>query len=305
MITGATKPGSDYFLDGLNSIRNKEALTERQISSGYRIQTAADSPTEITDLVRLNGQLAANQTQTQNFGRLSTELQSADQGISTVISAVESAKTLGLQGGTATSTADSRQAIAAQVQGLISQVVGVANTSVEGRYIFAGDSDTVTPYQSDSSSAFGYSYQGAASSTRQVLDGTGHSLYAAATAQQLFDHRDTSGQPDASSVLTGLQNLVTALQSNTGIDTAVSSLETASTYLNGQLSQVGTSEQELTAAQNLAATQKTDLQTALSGIRDTDISQAAIDLNTEKVAESAAVAAEGGGSQKTLFDYLG
>lgn len=305
MITAATKPGADFFLDGLSKIRAKEALTQRQISSGFRIETAADSPTEISDLVNVNSQLSANKALSQNLGRLNTELQSADQGISTVITALESAKTLGLQGATGTSTQDSRQAGAIQVQNLIAQVIGVANTSVEGRYIFGGDTDTVTPYQQSSTSPFGYSYQGGATSSRQVNDGSGHSLYAASTAQQLFDHQDSTGSPDSSSVLTGLQNLVTALQSNTGIDTAVAALETASSYLNGQLAQVGTAEQGVTAAQEQAATAKVDLQTTLSGIRDTDISQAAIDLNTERAAESAAIAAEGGGSQKTLFDYLG
>lgn len=306
MITGASTPGTDWFLNGLNNTRSAEAVTERQISSGFRIASAADSPGEITDLVGLDASLAQNKVAQQNYSRVKAEFDTADQVLSNGISIVESARALGLQGANTSADTSTRQGLASQVQGLINQVVSLGNTSVSGRYIFSGDTSNVVPFQADATAAPGYSYQGAASSTRQVLDTNGSPLPGTPTAQQIFDHRDATGQPASDNVLYALQNLVTALQSNpSGIPDAVTALQGASTYLNQQQSGIGVASQGLAAATQQASTLNTNIQTSISSIRDTDVTQAAINLSTEKVAESAALAAEGGLSHKSLFDFIG
>lgn len=305
MISGASTPGTNWFLSGLENVKAREAVTQRQISSGYRIESAADSPSQISDLVGLTSHLSTNEVSQQNFTRLKSELDAVDQSLSSTISIVDSARSLGLQAANSFATPAVRQSIAAQVQGLLQQVVSISNTSVEGRYIFSGDTTNVIPFKTDATTPVGFSYQGSATATRQVVDLNGGTIYSGSVGSQIFDHRDSLGVPAVDNLLTGLQNLADAITNNTGIPDAVTALQTASAYLNQQQTGIGASLQRLTAAQSQAATQSTRLQTTISGIRDTDITQAAIDLNTEKVAESASLAAQGGVSRKSLFDYIG
>lgn len=306
MITGASTPGTNWFLNGLNNIKSQEAVTQRQISSGIRLATAADSPGDVSDLIDLNSSLSRNETSQQNYARAKAELDTADQVISSGISIVESARTFGLQGANTSATPEVRNSLAAQVMGLIQQVVSLGNTSVSGRYIFSGDTDNVIPLQADPAATTGYSYAGASSSTRQVLDGNGTPLFTLPTAQQLFDARDSSAQPVAGNVLNALQNLADALQNNpAGLPDAVTALQSASTYLNQQQSSNGASLQNLASALQQAQSANTSIRTSISSVRDTDITQAATDLNMEKVAESASLAAQGGMSHKSLFDFIG
>ena len=305
MISGASTPGTNWFLNGLENVKAREAVTQRQISSGYRIESAADSPSQISDLVGLTSNLSTNEVSQQNFTRLKSELDAVDQSFSSTISIVDSARSLGLQAANSFATPAVRQSIAAQVQGLLQQVVSISNTSVEGRYIFSGDTTNVIPFKTDTTTPVGFSYQGSATATRQVADLNGGIIYSGSVGSQIFDRRDSLGVPTADNLLTGLQNLADAITNNTGIPDAVTALQTASAYLNQQQTGVGASLQRLTAAQSQAGTQSTRLKTSISGIRDTDITQAAIDLNTEKVAESASLAAQGGVSRKSLFDYIG
>ena len=90
-----------------------------------------------------------------------------------------------------------------------------------------------------------------------------------------------------------------------GIAAAVTSLQSASDYLGQQQAYYGTAEQSITSEQNNSASQSTALQAQISGIRDTNVTQAASDLTEESTAQTAAYSAEAEISPKSLFDYLG
>jgi flagellin-like hook-associated protein FlgL len=134
----------------------------------------------------------------------------------------------------------------------------------------------------------------------------GQPVYQGLTAREIFDPVDSSGAPTANNTFAALQSLQVALQNNdpAGITNALTSLESASAYLNQQQAYYGAAEQRITSEQNNAANQITALQTQIGGIRDTDVVQAATNLTQESTDQSAALGAEAEISKKTLFDYL-
>jgi flagellin-like hook-associated protein FlgL len=141
-----------------------------------------------------------------------------------------------------------------------------------------------------------------------IVNTQGETVYQPLTAQQIFDPVDATGAPTANNTFAALQSLETALKTNnqSGAADAVTSLQTASTYVGQQQAYYGASEQRLTSEQTIAANQVTALQTQIGGIRDTNVAQAATDLTQESADQTAAVSAESEISQqKTLFDYLG
>jgi len=193
------------------------------------------------------------------------------------------------------------------VQGIQQQLVSIANTSVDNRYIFGGDQDQTAPYQYDAASATGVDRLTPQTSTRVIVDPTGQTVYQPLTAQQIFDPDDATGAPTANNTFAALQSLYTALQANDqpGIATALTSLQSASTYVNQQQAYYGAAEQRLTNESNDVANLVTNLQARIGNIRDTNVAQAATDLTQESTDQSAALGAEAEISPKTLFDYLG
>ena len=305
MTVNSAAIGADWFLNGLAHLQSQELQTQQQLSSGYAVTTAADNPAATQDLVDLGSSLTIAQSYQSNLGNVQAETSSADTALSSAITLIQSAQSLGTEGANSTATPSQQQNLATQIQSIQQQLVGLANTQVGGRYIFGGDHDQTAPYQYDAASAEGVDALTTASSTRQIVNPGGQVVYQSLTAGTIFDP-SSNGSPTAANTFAALQSLQTALQTNdtAGVSTALASLATASTWLNQQQVHYGTAEQRLTSEQNTVATQITALQTGIGGIRDANVAQDATQLTQESTDQQATMAAQAEVPQKSLFDYL-
>ena len=306
MTISSASIGADWFLNGTATLQREQNKTERQISSGFRIQDAADSPSQTPELIGLGSGLAAQQTFQTNLDQIQAETNGADAALDSGIKLIESSRTIALQGAGTNATATDRQNLAVQIQGIQQQLVSLANTSVEGRYIFGGDQDASAPYQLNAASTSGVDKLTAQTATRVVSDPSGQPIFQSRTASTIFDHQSTTGTPASDNAFAALQNLQIALTNNDspGIANALTSLQGVSTWLNQQQASYGVDGQRIAQEQTGAAAQVTSLQARISAIRDTDIVQAATDLTQESTAQSAAFAAQAQIPHKSLFDYL-
>jgi len=306
-VVGGTSPGTAWFLQGVSVLQSQETQVQRELSSGYQVQDASDAPAQTPELVGLGSSLAQVQAWQTNLTRVQAEANTADQSLGTAITLVQNAQTLAAQGANTTTTAATRQTLAGQIQAIQQQLVGIAATTVEGRYIFGGDNDGSAPYQYDASSATGVDQLTAQTSTRTVTNPSGQTIYQPLSAQRIFDPVDNTGAPTANNTFAALQSLVTALNANdtAGVTSSIGALSTASAYLNQQQAYYGTAEQRITSEQNVSANQATELQVQIGAIRDTNTTQAATELTQLATDQSAAYAAQAAIPVKSLFDYLG
>jgi flagellar hook-associated protein 3 FlgL len=181
-------------------------------------------------------------------------------------------------------------------------MVGLANTSVNNRFIFAGDTDQTQPYTFDITQPDPVStYQGSAS-TRTIQAPNGTTFPVALSAQQIFDSTDPT-----TNVFTSINNMVTALNSNdqSAISTANSAMPGVSTYLNSQLAFYGTAQDAISSATTSAATLVTQLQTQISGMQDADETQSILNLTQAQTEQQAALQSFQQIPRTSLFDYLG
>lgn len=297
--------GTNWFLDGLSTLQSRELTTQRQLSSGYKVQSAADDPVQTRSLIDLGSSLSTAQTYQSTLSNVTAEATTADQSLSTAITLLENARSIAVQAASSIATAADRQNYSAQILGIQQQFVALANTTVNGRYIFGGDADQSPPYQLDSTSPTGVTALTSSPSTRLIVNPAGQVVYQSATAATIFDS-SSAGVPTANNVFAALQSLQVALQANdqTGIGTALTSLESGSNWLNQQQVSYGAAQNLVTAEQSGTANQITAIQTQISGIRDTDITAAATDLAQETTAQSAAYGAQAEIGHKSLFDYI-
>ncbi len=300
-------PGTAWFLEGIASLQARQTQVQNEISSGYQVQSAADAPGQAQDLVILGSSLAATQNYQDNLTRVQAEASTADQALGSAISLLQSARTLAANGANTISSAADRQTLAQQVQSIQQQLISISNTTTEGRYIFGGDADQTPPYQYDAASPTGVDQLTSTPATRVITGLQGQTVFQGLTAQQIFDPVDNTGQPTPVNAFATLQSLVTALNANnlSGISAAASALSDVSDYLNQQQAYYGAAEQRLTNEQTSASDQVAALQTRISGIRDTDVTQAATDLTQLSTDQAAAYSAEAAIPRKSLFDYLG
>src|SRR5258708_40290411 len=119
---GPERIGIAWFLNGIANLQQQEARTERELSSGFRINDASDSPSQTPELIELGSSLAAAQTWQTNIATVQTETTAADQAIGAGISLIQTAETLAAQGNNTSNPAATAQTLAAEVQGIQQQL---------------------------------------------------------------------------------------------------------------------------------------------------------------------------------------
>jgi flagellar hook-associated protein 3 FlgL len=214
---------------------------------------------------------------------------------------VERAQTLSAQGANGTATAQDRIEIAGEIGAILQRLAGVADTSVEGRYIFSGDADQQSPYAIDLTQTNPVSaYQGSAA-TRQVQNWDGARITIGKTAQEIFD---TPNQQQ--NVFGVVASLRTALLNNdqAGVTSAATDLQTSGAYLNLQVAFYGNLQNQVDAGLASSKTRETQLQASLSGIEDADLTKSITELNQASLQQQTALQSRARIPRTTLFDYL-
>ena len=295
-------PAALSFLNGLNLIQQRAQLAQQQMTTGLKINAVSDAPDQIATLYQTRSELSETQQIDTNLSRVQTEVNTAESTLNSAVSLVERAQTLASQGETGTATPQTRQDVAGELGGILQQLVSAANTTVDGRYIFAGDSDQQPPYSIDLTQTNPISaYQGSAS-TRQIQGADGTTFAVAKTAQDIFD--DPTGQ---NNIFSSINNLRLALLNNdqAAIDAALPNVMSAGTYINQQLAFYGTAQNRVTSETDFAKNYQTQLQTQLSGIQDADLAQAITEMQQAQTQETAALASRAQLPRTSLFNYLG
>ena len=165
-------------VNAMNSQQAKMLQTQQQLGSGLRILKPSDDPAAAVKVLDLNATIAKT-TQFQNNiatarGRLNIE----ESALTTSGNILDRAKELTIQGMNATLNASDRLSIKTEVDQLIQEMAGVANTkNANGEFIFSGDLATIPAFAQNATTG-DYVYQGGPQQrvmqigpSRQVADG--------------------------------------------------------------------------------------------------------------------------------------
>jgi flagellar hook-associated protein 3 FlgL len=132
---------STVFSNQTLAIENLEAQDEtegQELSSGIALTEPSDGPTIIAQDIQIRNDSSVTTQISQNLTDLNNVLSTTDSSLSSLTAALQSARNLAIQGATDTITASQRQAIGTQVNQLLQQVIGLANTQFDGKYVFSG-----------------------------------------------------------------------------------------------------------------------------------------------------------------------
>ena len=305
MIT-ALNAANEQFVTTIDNMQTALNSAETQLSTGYRVNQASDAPAEVGDIFVARAALSSENQTIQNLKVVQANVTTADTAVQTAVQLLQNAVVLGSEGASSTVTQSQQNALATQVQSVLSQLVGLSATQVNGVYIFSGDAGGSAPYQLDPASPTGVDQLVTAQATALTADPTGITFQTSMTAQQLFDAQDAMGNPTPQNAFAALNNLQLALQSGnaTNITAAISNVQAAGNYVNQQLGFYGAAENRITSAIDLAQKFQVQTQTQLSNLQDTDMTSVAVQVTQESTALNAAMAAEGKRPTSTLFDYL-
>lgn len=283
-------------LTGIEQSRQQSNNLLQQVASGRRVNAYSDDPAASATMVYNRSESSLNDQFTRNISDLKAVLQTGDSAMSSAVTELTRALTLGIQGANGTLSDTDRQALAAEVSGIQQQMLSIANSSVSGNYIFSGTNVSTPAFVADASSASGVRYQGNSGVNSLELQ-PGQTTAINIPGDQLF----TSA---AGSVFQALNDLQTALSSNGDVAGAVSSVRTAMNEVTRQRSFYGQVINQMDAAGNALAQDKVRLQSQENDLTGADLAKVATDLSQTQITQNALMAAAGKVSQYTLFDFL-
>ena len=299
-------PEGQQFVNAIDQIQNRLTTAQLQISSGKQVNEPSDAPDEISPILQLHAQISQNTAMQNNLGISQSTVNAAESALSNSVTLLQQASTLATEGTGVSQTADTRTTLAQSVGALLQQMVSNSQTTVNGYYVFSGDQNQTQLYQLDSTSPTGVDRLAVATNTDLVQGPGGVQIAASLTANTIFDNRNADDSVSSNNVFAALAGLQTALQNNdvNGIDTAITNLQSASSWMNDQLAYYGNVQDQLASAVNSTQSDNVQLQTQLSGLQDADQTSAITELTQAQTQLQAALAAQARMPQTTLFDVL-
>ncbi|CAD6523439.1 flagellar hook-associated protein FlgL [Paraburkholderia sabiae] len=151
---------SQYFGMNVQTMDDQQstlASLYQQLSSGVSLATPSDNPVGAAQAVQLSMQGAALSQYSSNQNTALQALQSEDGSLSSVNNVLTSINTLLVRAGDGSLNDGDRGDIATQLQGIRSQLMGLANgTDGSGNYLYAGYQASTPPFSVDASGAVQY-----------------------------------------------------------------------------------------------------------------------------------------------------
>lgn len=305
MISGINPEGQN-FINSLTNIQQQLSIAQAQISSGLLVNQPSDAPDELSPILQLHAQISQNQTLQTNLNSTMTTINAAESALSSSVTLLQNASSIATEATGLSQTADTRATLAQNVQALMQQMVANANTTVNGNYVFSGDQNQTQLYQLDPSSPTGVDRLAVATSTDLVQGSGGVQFSASLTSNTIFDDRNPDDTVAPDNVFAALNGLAVALQNNdtAGINTAISSLQTASSYMNDQLAFYGTAQDQVNTSLTAAQDGSVQLQTQLGNLQDANEATSITQLTQAQTQMQEALDAQARMPTTTLFNVL-
>ena len=301
-------------LADVNRARQRLAVTQQRLSSGLRINRPADDPVGVRAATLLKQSLAANEQFQRNIDQTRPRIAASESAIANAGNVFLRAKELAIAGANGTQDAQSRQAIAGEVEALHGSLLAEANARLGGSYVFAGRLGDLTPFTVtapfDPSGPTAATVVFAADAGEIQIDiDEGVSVRATLNGERVFlGDGDSDGSPDAGLVdlFETLGDLWVALQNDdrAAIAATLPDLDAAIAQLSTERTRIGTVQTQLEDFDTKLAERDVRLTQQLSDVQDADAAEVISDLLLQENALRVALEGMARLVQPSLLDFL-
>lgn len=288
------------LLAALAEVQQQVNTATLQLATGSRINQPSDDPAGAAQLVQIHAGSSQVDSFQQSTSSIAGRLQTADSTLSSVVTALTRAISLGVQGANGTLSDSDRAAVAQEVSGIQTQLLDLANVSYQGQFVFSGTA-VVQPFAADPTDPSGVRYDGNAG-VNSVAIGNNYQLQVNLPGSQVFNGTGPNGS--GAGVFQAINTLIVSLQTNSGIDAAVVGVKNAFDSVTAQRVFYGNALNQIDAQQTFLSGEKLNLSSQENVVAGADPTAVASQLVKAQTSQNATLAAMGRIPQVSLFDYL-
>lgn len=279
------------------------ANLQQKISSGEKIKCLSDDPPSLWQIMSLKEKLLYQEQHNLNLDNGFLWLNEADRALGSATQILQEAQDIALQGANADSGTVDLQALTTEVDSLINQLLDVANTPIEERYLFAGFHKGEKPFLK----------QGEGDETEvvfnpdlpeEVLGKTEREILPQVKEEVSFNGKELfiDGK-----VFTSLFDLKNALEAKDmlAIHDCLDDLRAKQDLVIQARTAAGTRVNRLNLVKEKLSVQETNLRDFLTSLQGGDLAAAATELAARMLAYQATLASSTKILQTNLVNFLG
>lgn len=249
-----------FALDGATS--NLQQI-QTQLATSKKVNQPSDDPDAFASAQILNAQSSAVSNDILLAQQVQAQLSTADNALSNVTDSLNSAISVATQGADGSINTTEMATLGSQIQSILQQVIGAANSQYGGSHLFAGNQVTAAPYDSSGN------YAGD-NNTNSVTFSSGTTVQTNFNGQSIFGN-STSG------IIGTLTSLASALNSGNkaAVSAALTQLQSDLDTIASTRGTLGINLSSVNSLLNDANSQSVTLQSSISNLVGVDIPQAA------------------------------
>jgi flagellar hook-associated protein 3 FlgL len=281
---------------------SKQRLERAQelITSGKKINVPSDDPFGAEAVLRLNSKISMIERFQQNGATVRDGLQIADGAMESYQQLLDRASTLMAQGGSDSSSATARQAIATELDGIRNQMIAIANLKSSDRFVFGGTRQNAAPFDANGNPA-------ATSSTLQLvqIEPDAAPVAAGAKAESIFMNGGNSIFTSLATTAAALRGTGDPVADKAAINQGLDSIGIYSTQATTARSGLGAAMVGVETALSRLESQTLLFKQTVDRFEAADIAQAAIELTQAAQALEATIQASAFSNKGSLMDLIG
>ena len=280
------------FLRSMDGARSGMLQAQNKVSSGRSILRPSDNPKDLSDILRLRADQVENEQYERNMKYATSRLDFADTALASLQDMIGRVRFLALS---ALGTGFQTDAYVTEVEGLRDQILGTANSGLQGRFVFSGSDGETLPFSKDGAGVV--TYQGN-TDVVEVQVRRAQTLQSQISGDQLFGA--------GNDVFLALTELVTALQSgdSSQIDAKLKPIESAWEGISLNRTRVGNLVNVADSISREMSAMSLVRETNLGDLENADLARALTEFKSYENAVQSTLAVGARISQLTLLDYL-
>ncbi|MDR0311581.1 MAG: hypothetical protein LBJ21_08340 [Acidobacteriota bacterium] len=297
------------LLTDLEKLNRNFADVNRQLSSGKKLNKLSDSPLGSADLVYITQEALRLDAYRFNIIESKYKLSSADTALNEMNNAFTRFFTLGSNAANESTNKEGRESILSEMEILREQLVALANTQVDGNYIFAGTNVNEQPFKLVKA---GDPLHTGLHETETVYTGNTN-VISIPVGDGVLVKASVDGKTAFEDVFKKVDDIIAAVKGSIygtgtveGIGTALEGFGDSLNTLSQARGQVGISLSMVERMSSIIAARDVVLTTQRSHIEDANALEVAVRINQLQTAVNAALSSGGAIlKQNTLFDIIG
>ena len=283
----------------IQQLTSQQSQLQSEVATGLAVTQPSDNPAVFGQVVELQSQ-SQQQAQFSNNAAQASDLANASySGLQSMQSIYDRASQLGALGGNGAVGASSQQAYGDELDQLIQQSVQVANSQLNGDYLYAGTAVSTPPFTTTTDST------GQITAVAYVGNSAQADIPLSSTASV---SPATSGTTNAgfATWINSMISLRDALNSgdSTGIAAANTSLNASEDTITGAVAENGAVQARIQSVQTQQQSETTEINTLIGNDTNADLPTTMVKLNQAQLAYQAALQSSASIMHLSILNYL-